>query len=79
MELLKDQPECMLSDRFYVGATNCPFVYFESHPFLNFSIIVCTVVKSSLNVAFFLEFVIYSVQIRFFYQFYFKQVLFIYQ
>ena len=51
----------MLSDRFSLEAMNCPFVYFESHPFLNFAMMLCTVVEASLNVVFFLPFVLYIV------------------
>ena len=60
-EILKDHRNGMLSDRFSLEAMNCPFVYFESHPFLNFAMMLCTVVEASLNVVFFLPFVIYIV------------------
>ena len=33
-------PDCMLSDRFSLVAMNCPFAYFESHPVLNFAIML---------------------------------------
>ena len=59
--ILKDQPGCVLSDRFSLEVANCPFVYFERHPFLNSAIMLWTVVKAHLNVVFFLQFVLYIV------------------
>ena len=52
----------MLTDRFSLEAMNCPFVSVLNHPYLNFAIMLWTVVKVSLNVVFFLEFVLYAVQ-----------------
>ena len=51
----------MLSDRFSLEAVNCPFAYFEIDPSLNFEIMLETVANPSLNIAFFLQFVLYIV------------------
>ena len=74
-ELLKDQPNCILSDSLSLEAVIFPFVYLESHPFLNFYNYALNRSEDfSKCCVFSAVSVIYSVQIRFFQFFYFKQV-----